>query len=443
MSATRDIAARTSLLRYEDLPPDVVEWARQTLLDWLGVTFAGTSEDLARILRDEAVEQGGRPAATIVGGGFKTGTQQAALVNGATSHALDYDDAHFLATAHCGATVIPGMLALAEERGASGRDFVTALAAGFEAIGAIAAYLGDKHYRLGFHSTGTIGSFGSAAACANLMRLDTDTTATAFGLAAAQAAGIRSMFGTMTKPFHAGKAAQNGLIAASLAARGFTSNPRALETELGFGATHAPDFDPARALAPPPKEWYLRYNIFKFHAACFLTHAPIECALDLRDRQGATADKIAAIRLRIRTDAKDVCGIETPRSGLEAKFSLRQCIASVFAGLDTASLDTFSDARTREPALVALRDQVAIDYSPDIARGRAEIEVTTKDGRRLTAKFDSGKPVDDLAQQAARVRNKFRRLAEPIVGEKRAAELGAMAMKVETLPSLRVLMELC
>jgi 2-methylcitrate dehydratase PrpD len=443
MSATRDIAARTAAVRYEDLPPDVVEWARQTLLDWLGVTFAGTSEDLARILRDEALEQGGRPAATIVGGGFKTGTQQAALVNGATSHALDYDDAHFLATAHCGATVIPGMLALAEERGASGRDFVTALAAGFEAIGAIAAYLGDKHYRLGFHSTGTIGSFGSAAACANLMRLDPDTTATAFGLAAAQAAGIRSMFGTMTKPFHAGKAAQNGLIAASLAARGFTSNARALETELGFGATHAPDFDPARALAPPPKEWYLRYNIFKFHAACFLTHAPIECALDLRDRQGATADKIAAIRLRIRIDARDVCGIETPRSGLEAKFSLRQCIASVFAGLDTASLDTFSDARTREPALVALRDQVAIDYSPDIARGRAEIEVTTKDGRRLTAKFDSGKPVDDLAQQAARVRNKFRRLAEPIVGEKRAAELSATAMKIETLPSLRVLMELC
>jgi len=145
MSATRDIAKRTAAIRYEDLPPDVVGWARQTLLDWLGVTFAGTREDLARILRDEAVEQGGRPAATIVGSGFKTGTQQAALVNGATSHALDYDDAHFLATAHCGATVIPGMLALAEERGASGRDFVTALAAGFEAIGAIAAYLGDKH----------------------------------------------------------------------------------------------------------------------------------------------------------------------------------------------------------------------------------------------------------------------------------------------------------
>jgi 2-methylcitrate dehydratase PrpD len=251
------------------------------------------------------------------------------------------------------------------------------------------------------------------------------------------------MFGTMTKPFHAGKAAQNGLIAASLAARGFTSNPRALETEIGFGATHSPDFDPARAIVPPPKEWYLRYNIFKFHAACFLTHAPIECALDVRDRQGATADRIVAIRLRIRTDAKDVCGIETPRSGLEAKFSLRQCVASVFAGLDTAALDTFSDARAGDPALAAVRNKVTIDYLPDIARGRAEIEVTTKDGRRLTASFDSGKPVDDLAHQAARVRNKFHRLAEPVIGEKRAAELGAMAATVDTLPSMRALTELC
>ncbi len=442
MTATSDIASRTAAIRYEDLPPDMVELGRQTLLDWLGVALAGSREDLARILRDEASDQGGRPVATIVGSEIKTGTQLAALVNGATSHALDYDDAHFLATVHSGVVTISGMLALAEQRGASGRDFVTALTAGFEAIGATAAFLGDKHYRLGFHSTGTIGSFGSAAACANLLRLDTAATATAFGIAAAQAAGIRSMFGTMCKPFHAGKAAQNGLIAADLAARGFTSNNASLETELGFGATHSPDFDPARKFPAPPKEWYLRYNIFKFHAACFLTHAPIECALQVRD-QGAAADNVGAIRLRIRSDARDVCGIPTPRSGLECKFSLRQCVASVFAGLDTAALDTFSDARANDPAVAALRDKVEIDYSTEIARGRAELEVTTKDGRRLTARFDSGKPVEDLAQQRARLQNKFRRLAEPVLGERRAAELGALAVKVETLRSMRELTELC
>jgi 2-methylcitrate dehydratase PrpD len=441
--ATHDIAARTSALRYEDLPQDVVEWARQTLLDWFGVTLAGSREELARILRDEAAEQGGRPVATVIGGGFKTGTQQAALVNGATAHALDYDDAHFLATVHSGVVTISGMLALAEERGASGRDFITALAAGFEAIAATAAFVGDKHYRLGFHSTGTIGSFGSAAACANLMRLGAATTATAFGLAAAQAAGIRSMFGTMTKPFHAGKAAQNGLIAANLAARGFTSNSQALETALGFGATHSPDFDPARQIAPPPMVWSLRYNIFKFHAACFLTHAPIECALDLRNQQGATADKVEKVNLHIESGARDVCGIVTPRSGLEAKFSLKQCIASVFAGLDTAALDTFSDARASDPALAALRDKIEIDYSSDIARGRAEIEAVMKDGGRLTARFDSGKPVEDLAKQRTRVENKFRRLAAPMIGEMRTAQLAALALTVETLPSMRALTELC
>jgi 2-methylcitrate dehydratase PrpD len=442
MNVTRDIATRVASLRYGDLPPDVIELARQTLLDWLGVTLAGSREDLARILRDEAIEQGGRTVATIVGSSIATGTQQAALVNGATAHALDYDDAHFLATVHSGVVTISGMLALAEQRGASGREFVTALVAGFEAIGATAAFIGNQHYRLGFHSTGTIGSFGSAAACANLRRLDADATATALGIAAAQAAGIRSMFGTMCKPLHAGKAAQNGLIAADLAARGYTSNAQALESELGFAATHSPDFDPARPFPAPPKQWYLRYNIFKFHAACFLTHAPIECALKIR-AEGATANNIAEIRLRIRVDARDVCGISTPRSGLEAKFSLSQCLAAVFAGLDTAALDTFSDARASDPALAALRAKIAIDYSPDLARGRAEIEVTMKDGRRLTATFDSGKSVEDLAQQRARLQNKFRRLAEPVVGERRAAELGALAIKVETLRSMRELTELC
>ena len=439
MSATRQIAERTASVRYEDLPPDVIELARQTLLDWIGVALAGTREDLARILREEAAEQGGRPIATIVGAGARTGTQQAALVNGATSHALDYDDAHFLATTHCGVTTVPGMLALAEERGASGRDFIAALAAGFEAIGAVASYIGDKQYRLGFHSTGTIGSFGSAASCANLLKLDAGKTGTAFGIAAAQAAGIRSMFGTMCKPLHAGKAAQNGVIAANLAARGFTSNDAALETALGFGATHVPGFDPAHPIAPPPKEWYLRYNIFKFHAACFLTHAPIECALDLRDRQGAAADAAEKIVLHIQSDARDVCGIPDPRSGLEAKFSLRQCVASVFAGLDTAALETFSDERAADPRLAALRDRIVVDYTDKIPRGQAELEIMTKDARRLAAHFDSGTPVDDLAKQNARVRNKFRRLAEPILGGNRAAEIEATAMNIETLPSMRAL----
>lgn len=442
MSATHEIAERVASLRYDDLPPDLVELSRQTLLDWLGVALAGSREDLSRILRDEAADQGGRPVATVIGGCFKTGTQQAALVNGATSHALDYDDAHFLATVHSGVVTISGMLALAEQRGASGRDFVTALAAGFEAIGATASFVGEKHYRLGFHSTGTIGSFGSAASCARLVGLDAGKTATAFGIAAAQAAGIRAMFGTMCKPFHAGKAAQNGLIAADLAARGFTSNDAALETDIGFGATHSPDFDPARPFPAPPRQWYLRYNIFKFHAACFLTHAPIECALQVCD-QGATAANLKTARLRIRVDARDVCGIPTPRSGLECKFSLRQCLASVFAGLDTAALDTFTDARANDPALSALRDKIDIDYSPDMPRGRAEIAVTLTDGRTLIADFDSGKPIDDLAQQRARLQNKFRRLAEPVVGERRAAELETLALKVETLRSMRELTELC
>jgi 2-methylcitrate dehydratase PrpD len=437
-SVTGRIAEHIAAIRFEELPADIVEIARQTLLDWLAVTLAGSREDLAAILRGEAEEQGGKPVATIIGRNMKTGTQQAALVNGATSHALDYDDTNFLASAHCGVTIIPGLLALAEDRDASGRNFLAALVAGFEASG----MAGAAHYRLGFHSTGTIGSFGATGACANLIRLDINTAATAFGIAASQTAGLRAMFGTMCKPLHAGKAVQNGLIATTLAARGFTSNPRALECKLGFAATHSPDYDPDRSIAPPPKGWHIQNNLFKYHAACFITHAPIECALDVR-RQGVARDTIAKMKLRIQSDANDICNIAEPRTGLESKFSLRQCIASAVADVDTAALESFSNERASDPTLVVLRERIEIEFVPDMRRAYAEMEVLTKNGRRFTSRHDASKPMDDLVEQGDRLHNKLRRLAEPILGKARAAELGDMAMNVDELESIRDLTGLC
>ncbi len=441
---TGRIARHVAAIRYEQLPPDIAEIARQTLLDWLAVTLAGSREELAAILRDEAAEQGGKPVATIIGHTMKTGTQQAALVNGATSHALDYDDTNFVASAHCAVTIVPGMLALAEARDASGREFVAALVAGFEASGGAGAFVGQAHYQRGFHSTGTIGSFGSVGACANLMRLGPDATAMAFGIAACQTAGIRAMFGTMCKPLHAGKAAQNGLIAATLAARGYTSNPRALECDQGFAATHSPDYNPAKtSVAPPPGGWYLFHNLFKYHAACYITHAPIECALKLHRDHDVGPREIETVRLRVQSSANDICNIVEPRSGLEAKFSLRQVIASAFADVDTAALETFSDDRVVDPVLVALRKRVEIEFVPDMQRAYAEMDVLTKDGRRYSSSHDADKPMANLAEQGKRLRNKFQRLAEPVLGRARTAELADVAMNVQALGSMRDLTRLC
>src|SRR6202011_5508328 len=200
------------------------------------------------------------------------------------------------------------------------------------------------HYRRGFHATATAGSFGSAAACARLIGLSPEATATAFGIAGTQAAGLKSMFGTMCKPFHAGKAAQNGLLAASLAARGFSSRSDALECAQGFAATQSSDFRHERALADPPGGYHLRGNLFKYHAACYLTHAPIECARKLRRDHALDPRSVREAALKVDAGASKVCHILAPKTGLEVKFSLRLTTAMALAGIDTARLAAYSEA---------------------------------------------------------------------------------------------------
>src|SRR5262249_24845515 len=203
---------------------------------------------------------------------------------------------------------------------------------------------------------------GGAAACAHRRGLDAEATARALGIAGTQAAGLKSQFGTMCKPFHAGKASHNGLLAARLAARGFSSRPDLVECEQGFALTHGPDFNPEAALADPPSGFHIFGNLFKYHAACYLTHGPIECAREIRERHGVAPDDIARITLSLYKSCERVCNIAAPTNGLEAKFSLRQTVAMALAGVDTASLDAYSAATASDPALVRLREKVALDF---------------------------------------------------------------------------------
>ena len=308
-AVTLEIARRAAELSYDRLPPEIRLLARQCLLDWLAVTLAGAGEELSRILREEAAEQGGNEMATLIGDTRKAPTQQAALVNGAASHALDYDDVNMAMGGHPTVPIVPALLALAEARGADGRQFITAFVAGYETLCRVGALVAPGHYAQGFHATATVGSFGAAAACAHLLGLDAEATAVALGIAGTQAAGLKAMFGTMCKPLHAGKAAQNGLIAASLAARGFTSRADVLECPQGFARTSSPDFRVEAALANPPGGWHLRRNLFKYHAACYLTHAPIECAREIRGRLAGEPDAVAEAVLRVDAGASKVCHI--------------------------------------------------------------------------------------------------------------------------------------
>ena len=218
------------------LPGPVCELARQCVLDYLGVALAGAQDPLVRILLDEMTEAGGSPQASVIGHSARLPALSAALVNGAAAHALDYDDVHMAMPGHPSVAVLPGLLALAELRGSSGREVITAFVVGYETACRIGAALQPGHYNLGFHSTSTVGSFGAAAACARLLDLDVETTAMALGVAGTQAAGLKSQFGTMCKPFHAGKAAQNGLLAARLAAAWLFEPHRHRRMRPGFRA---------------------------------------------------------------------------------------------------------------------------------------------------------------------------------------------------------------
>ncbi|HXP30876.1 MAG TPA: MmgE/PrpD family protein [Stellaceae bacterium] len=432
------IAERAAALGYADLPEDICALARQCFLDWFAVTLAGAGEELARILASEAGIEGGAPVATLIGHRARAPMQQAALVNGATSHALDYDDVHLSYIGHPTVTLVPALLALGEAKDASGAELIAAFVAGYETICRIGLLMAPGHYALGFHATATMGSFGAAAACARLLRLDPARTAMALGIAGTEAAGLKSMFGTMCKPLHAGKAAQNGLLAAVLAARGFTSRPDVLECAQGFAATHGPDFHPEAALAEPSGGWHLRGNLFKYHAACYLTHAPIECALKIAREPGFAADAVHQVLLRVDRGADKVCNIAAPRTGLEAKFSLRLTTAFALAGIDTASLDAYGAANAADPRLVALRDKVRLEFIDGWPASRAEMRVELVSGRSVEAGHDSGVPAADVAAQGRRIEAKFMSLAAPAIGETQA---GALMRKVARLDDVASIAE--
>ena len=423
---TRALAERAIALRYDELPAPVRELAGQCILDYLGVALAAAQDPLVQILLDEMVEAGGSPQSSIIGHSARLPMLSAALVNGSAAHALDYDDVNMAMPGHPSVAILPGLLALAELKGSSGREVVTAFVAGYETACRIGAALQPGHYNFGFHSTGTVGTFGAAAACAWLLGLDAEAAATALGIAGTQAAGLKSQFGTMCKPFHAGKAAQNGLLAARLAQRGFSSRTDIVECSQGFALTHGPDFVPNAALATPAAGFHLLANLFKYHAACYFTHAPIECARRLRVEHRLTPDMIAGIALRLDTSCDRVCNIPVPVDGLQSKFSLRQTVAMALAGVDTASLGAYSAENARDPGLIRLRDRVRFDWQNNWPQTFCELELELVDGRCLTARHDAGVPAADIAEQGARLAAKFDGLVAPVLGAPRARELREM-----------------
>ena len=417
-------------LTYADLPENVKTVAHQCLLDWFGCALAGSREPLAEILREEYSTR--RGACSVIGSNLNLDPATAALLNGASGHALDFDDTNISVGCHATAPVIPAVLAVAEANGATGAELITAFVVGVEVEGRVGNAIGVEHYRKGWHTTATYGTFGAAAGVAHLLGLKAPQYATAMGLAASAAAGVKANFGTMTKPLHAGQAAERGLNAARLAARGFTANPRAVYGNQGYiQAAGTGSADDAR-LEKLADRWLILDSLFKHHAACHLTHASIESLRRLREQ--LAAPEVAGTTLTVNPDILNVCGIAEPSSGLEGKFSLRANAALTWLGEDTGDPATYTDATICRADVQALLRRVVVETDTELSTMQTRVSCTDRANNHLEEFTDVGVPSRDLEEQGQRLRAKFDRLSRHVVGNDPG--LGDTLLRIGEEPSV-------
>ncbi len=413
--------------KYDDLPPEVIELGKKSILDGFGLALAGSVAETGPLSRKYIQSMGpwGGQAA-IIGASMKSVPRFAAFANGVSIHADDYDDTQLSAASdrvygllvHPTVTVLPPAFALAQHGRVSGKDFILAYHVGVEVECKIAEAIAPRHYQEGFHSTGTCGSFGSAAACAKLRRFDFARTVTALGITASQAAGLRENFGTMTKPFHAGRAAESGVIAADLAALGWTAAAEILEAPRGFFRAYGGTFDPAAIVNRLAKPWTFAspgISIKPFPSGS-LTHPGMSEMLRLIMKNDISADSVERVDAGTNSNMPNALIHHRPQTGLEAKFSLEFCLAILLLERK-AGLSQFTDEVVRRPDVQRMIGRINFYVDP-VAEKAGYDKMTTllkihlKDGRTISgqADFAKGSPADPMS--FAEVATKFRGCAE-------------------------------
>ncbi len=384
----------------DDMPARAREMARFSLLDWMVCGRAGINEPLAQKLRALAGAEAGAEVASVFGGGAVP-ARMAALVNGATSHALDYDDTHFAHVGHLSVGIYPAALAVAEEMDASAAQVTEAFLVGAEAAIRIGMTLGRGHYDLGFHQTATAGAFGAVVSAGRLYGLDAVQMRAAIGLCATRASGLKSQFGTMGKPYNAGIAAANGVECAALARFGFTSADDGLLGPQGFVETHAASGQ--GGAAGPLGDFLFEDNKYKLHACCHGLHAMIE-ALQEAVAQGKGLGDVARLELRTSPRWLKVCNIQAPRSGLEVKFSYKWLAGMVLRGDATGDDRVYTDALAGDAELQRFADRVTVLGDEDVSDLQIAGALKMTDGRKVALSHDLAAPLPlgDLSRKLRR-----------------------------------------
>jgi 2-methylcitrate dehydratase PrpD len=405
--ATEAIAAWVAGASFDAMPSEVVERARAGVIDTVGVILAGVDEPVTRIVAGMVAEDGGAPVAAQLGATMRTTPESAALLNGVSGHALDYDDVSVSLTGHPSVVVLPAALAAAELVGASGAALLEGYVAGVEVTTKLGIAIGPAHYRAGWHATSTLGTVGAAAAAGRVLGLDPERVAHALAIAVSLASGSRQNFGTMTKPFHAGHAARCGLSAARLAARGMTADTTAIEAPLGLFALLS--FGEGRpetigeSLGCPYDLAAAGLSVKKY-PCCFATHRAADAVLDLRAEHGIDPALVEAVAVTVPVGGVSPLIHDRPRTGLEGKFSMQYVLAAAL--LDgRVGLDAFDDGAVRRPEAQALVPRVTVQEDPSIVTGANPIEeghvtvaVRLRDGASLTRRVTHprGAPAEPL-----------------------------------------------
>ena len=405
----------------EDIPSHIFEHAKVAFMDWLGVTMVGKDDPLVKKLIKYADILGGNEQATILGYDVKKTVAQAALINGAASHALDYDDTLAIFVGHPSVSLFPSLLAFAEWKGMTGSELLAAYIIGIQVEAAIGACGGMDHYMSGWHATSTLGHFASAAGCAKLMGLDEQQTLYALGIAGTQASGLKRVFGTMCKPFHAGKSSHDGLMAAMLASEGFTSAEDILEGPNGFLQVLNGKMNEAVA-DTLGKTWDIENLAQKYHASCHATHSPIEGALSIVEEEGLSSQDIKSINIFNSQLSLDAAGKTAPKTGLEGKFSIPYCVANALLRGNTGT-PAFTDEKVNDPQVKEYMKKISLELDQDLDILEARVEVEPNSGKAHTKVIDIMKDIPELETKRSKIKGKFVDLCFPILGDTKTEEL--------------------
>lgn len=430
---TRTLARFIVSVRLGDIPEPVRKEAARTLLNWLGCAIGGSRqaavENAVAALKPFAASE----QAAIVGRKERFDALNASLINGLSSHVLDFDDTHLRTIIHPAGPVAPALLALSEHQAVSGEEFLAALITGIEAECRIGNAVYPAHYDVGWHITGTTGPFGAAAATGRLLKLSEQQMVWALGLAAVQPVGLQEMFGTMTKSFHPGRAAQNGFTAALLASKNFTSSEHGIEARTGWANVLSTARKYSEITDRLGDTYEVSQNTYKPFACGIVAHPVIDGCIQLRTKHQVRAGEIARVDLKVNPLVLQLMGKKEPRTGLEGKFSVYHAAAAAIVE-GAAGEREFSDAAVQRKETADLRARVFPVPDRDMHEDQAWVQITLKDGRRFETMIEHAVGSAKNPMSDRQVEQKFEGLAADILPRDRIQRLIELCWAIERLP---------